>query len=312
MTKAKTKDQPALFAEGEALPRDSAVTLREGDIKKNLNERPKTPRPSPPKSQTAPKGAAVAKVEPQSVPPNMLAVIANAAANPAVDIAKMEALYRLYQETEGKQKFHDALLAIELPSIDRDGKIPVQGGKALRFASFENVHKAVMPLLRLHGFRMSFQPMPSASGEGLVVECRLIRGTYEEKCVVPISTSPASRAMNSQQAIGAAIKYASRYGMMYLLNLRSEAQEDRDTDGNDPAKFKKGGQTAEGGDPDATISGQQAKELLKAISDCGIEGTRFMEKYKIAAVHELPAKLFQEAMKACRDYKARAEAAKKN
>jgi hypothetical protein len=230
------------------------------------------------------------KVQIEPAPENMLSVIARAASDPAIDATKARELFKLYYETEAKREFHEALLAIDLPAIDRDGRIPIQGGKALKFASFENVHKAIMPLLRQHGFRMSFQPMPSANGDGLVVECKLIRGLYEEKCVVPISTAPASRAMNSQQALGAAIKYASRYGVMYLLNLRSEAPEDRDTDGTEPI---------------SNITGAQAKKLLKAIDDCGIEPTRFMEKYKITAVHELPAKMLDEAMTACADYAKR-------
>lgn len=164
-------------------------------------------------------------------PPSMTEVLAKLAANPNVDTAKMRELYDIMLKTEAKQHFHEAMLAMNLPSISRDGKIPVQGGKALRFASFENVHKAVVPILREHGFRMSFQPMPGTGGEGLVVHCKLIRGVYEEECIVPISIAPASRAMNAQQAIGAAIKYASRYGMIYLLNLLTEAPQDRDTDG---------------------------------------------------------------------------------
>jgi ERF superfamily len=226
-------------------------------------------------------------------PPNMLKVLNAAAQNPAVDPVKMRELWALYMETEAKQQFHDALIGIDFPAISRDGKIPVAGGKSLRFASFENIHRAIEPLLKKHGFRMSFQPMPGANGEGLVVECRLIRGTYEEKCIVPCSTAPASRAMNSQQAIGAAISYGKRYGMCSLLNIRSEAPEDRDIDGNDP---------------ETVITEPQVKKLVKAIEDCGIKPSRFMERYKIERMNDLPAKLFAEAIKACEDFGKRRSA----
>ena len=265
--KAKTKDEPALF-----------------------EQPPEVESPAKAKRQQ------VAKTTPAPAP-SALEMIAAAAANPNIDPAKARELFKLYYETEAKKEFHEALLAIDLPAINRDGKIPVAGGKFLRFASFENVHKAVMPLLKEHQFRMSFQPMPGPNGEGMVVECKLIRGLYEEKCVVPISIAPASRAMNSQQAIGAAIKYASRYGVMYLLNLRSEAPEDLDTDGVAPDELKK-------------ITGPQAKQLLKAIDESTIEATRFMEKYGITAAHELPAKMFDEAMKALKDYGEKAKAAR--
>ena len=297
MTKAKTKDpQPALFAEGETPPKPT-VTIREGTLKKNLNDPPKNARPPTPKSQTAPKKSEVVKFEPKAPPPNMLAVIAAAAANPDIDATKMESLYRLYQETEGKQQFHDALIGIELPSINRDGKIPVSGGKSLRFASFENVHKAVIPLLREHGFRMSFQPMPATSGEGMVVECKLIRGTYEEKCIVPISTASVSRAMNSQQAVGAAISYAKRYGLMSLLNLRSEAPEDRDVDGNDPSKMK------EIEEQDQTISAAELKKAEAAIEDCGVPLETVNTRFDIKSLKQLRKADLPNLLEACAKFK---------
>src|ERR1700681_976838 len=61
MTKAKAKEQPALF-EQEPQPRGN---IREGNVKKNTNAPPTTERPTAPKSQVAPKkpGTAVAKAE---------------------------------------------------------------------------------------------------------------------------------------------------------------------------------------------------------------------------------------------------------
>jgi len=307
MTKAKAKEQPALF-EQEQQPH---VEIREGNVKKNTNPPPTTERPPAPKSQVAPKkpGTAITQVEPQR-PMRALDALAAALAK-AQDPAKMRELFQLHQDTEGKQLFHDALLEIDFPSINRDGKIPVSGGKALRFASFENVHKAIMPLLRQHRFRMSFQPGPAPSGEGMVVTCRLIRGTYEESCMVPMSIVSASRAMNSQQAIGAAIKYASRYGMMYLLNLRSEAPEDRDTDGNLPRPSTKKGvaepQAAgdgmeDGEDGIQKINGSQEKTLLAEIAACGVKSETFLKHWQIAAVKDLPLVDFDAAVQACKTY----------
>lgn len=263
-----------------------------------LNDGAQTPEPpsTPAKRTPKQKGAEVVKFEPPQ-PKGILEIIADAAKNPEVDATKARELFQLYLDTEARQQFHDALMAIEFPSIDRDGKIPVSGGKALRFASFENVHKAVVPLLRKAGFRMSFQPMPAPSGEGMVVECKLIRGIYEEKCVVPISTAPASRAMNAQQAIGAAIKYASRYGMMYLLNLYSEAPEDRDTDGNLP------------GDP---ISAEQLGQLVKACEVVNapqdklvayLNGKRPSGHPTLEKLESLPASRFREALDTIQTYR---------
>jgi ERF superfamily len=276
MTKTKSKErEPALFGETEAM----------------APPKPQTQKPNPQKRRQD-----VVKIERLPRPTNVLDALATALKNPDVDPTKMRALYELYQETEAKQQFHDALLVIDFPSINRDGKIPVSGGKALRFASFENVHKAVMPLLKRHGFRMSFAPMPGENGQGLVVECRLIRGVYEEKCIVPISTTPASRAMNSQQAIGAAIKYASRYGVMYLLNLRSEASEDRDLDGHNPEIVID--------EKPKMITAKQLADLKDVIDDCGVPVATVCAKYEVGKLADLPSALLADALTACRNFKA--------
>jgi SAM-dependent MidA family methyltransferase len=83
-------------------------------------------------------------------------------------------------------------------------------------------------------------------------------------------TGTVTRPTASQQAIGAAIKYASRYGMMYLLNLRSDAAEDRDTDGRDPkevqeaeAKITIGRNAAEG---DIVELNEVSRAFVAAVS----------------------------------------------
>jgi ERF superfamily len=241
---------------------------------------------------------AVAKIE--APPMSLLAIIARIASDPSVDTDKMRAVIEIQRDTEAKQQFHDGLIALDedLPQINKDGKIEFRDTtkKPILFASFENLNRQIKPLLRRHGFRLNFQPDVPPSGQGVVVHCHLTKGLYRESCTVPVSVAPASPAMNAQQSVGAAISYAKRYGAIALLNIETEAPEDRDTDATAVTK---------------AITDPQAKQLLKAIDDCGIEATRFMEKYKISAVHELPAALFNEAMKACKDYGERAKGAQK-
>ena len=261
----------------------------------------------------------VAKIEPLKPPASVLEIIARIAADPNIDTDKMRAVIEIQRDTESKQQFHDAMVAMDdkLPRINKDGKIEIRGStKAILFASFENLNRQIKPILRDFGFRVNFQPDTAANGHGIVVHCHLTRGLYRESCTVPVSTSPASPAMNAQQSVGAAISYAKRYGAIALLNIETEAPQDRD---NDAATDKKRIRPSAGAsaapaeannplEPDAKINGSQAKELLKVIEDCGIEGTRFMEKYKITAAHELPVRLFDEAIKSCKDYAARVKA----
>jgi hypothetical protein len=276
-------------------------------------------KPIAPKTQ--PKNA-VAKIAPVKPPVSVMSGLAELLKNPDLDPAKARELYELYMLTEAKQQFHDAMVVMDeqLPRINKDGKIDFRDTtkKPILFASFENLNRQIKPIIRGYGFRLNFQPDTAPAGQGLVVHCHLTRGLYRESCTVPCPTTSASPAMNAQQAVGAAISYGKRYGTIALLNIETEAPQDRDTDAVVEKKNLRpaAGAAAEPknnapADPNATITGAQAKELLKAINDSGIEATRFMGKYEINAVHELKADRFQEAMTALKDYgEAAAKAAK--
>lgn len=287
--KTKTKEQPALFEEGAPPPEN---------IKKSLDEPPKSARsPAPPKSHAKNQ---VAKFEP---PKSVLRIIAEAAANPAIDVAKMQALIEIQRDTEAKEQFHSAMLAVDadLPRITKDGKIEMKSGKALRFASFENINKIVKPILRSHGLRLTFQPDVNPSGVGIIVHCHLTKGLYRESCTVPVPTTSASPAMNAQQGVGNAISYAKRYGTIALLNIETEAPEDRDLDGNDPAKAKEIEQR------DAAISAADLKKVKAAIDDCKVPLTTVLIKYQIDGIEELRAINVKDVLAACAKYKAESE-----
>ena len=241
-------------------------------------------KPIAPKTQ--PKNA-VAKIAPVKPPVSVMSGLAELLKNPDLDPAKARELYELYMLTEAKQQFHDAMVVMDeqLPRINKDGKIDFRDTtkKPILFASFENLNRQIKPIIRGYGFRLNFQPDTAPAGQGLVVHCHL-----------------------------------TRYGTIALLNIETEAPQDRDTDAVVEKKNLRpaAGAAAEPknnapADPNATITGAQAKELLKAINDSGIEATRFMGKYEINAVHELKADRFQEAMTALKDYgEAAAKAAK--
>src|SRR5271168_5095495 len=102
--KAKLKDQPDL--------------LSASSVETKAETPPATKETKPRKSQ------AVAKVErlpPPATPANMLAIIANAAANKDVDVEKMRALLDMQREimTEAARiAFTEDFIAMELPSVN--------------------------------------------------------------------------------------------------------------------------------------------------------------------------------------------------
>lgn len=233
-------------------------------------------------------------------PTNMLAIIANAAANPQVDVGKMRELLTMQREImaeEARIAFTQAFVDMELPSIGRDGKIDEgitksgKQGKKTRYATFESINATITPLLKQNGFSLWFEPDIGLEGR-VVLRGHLdhVRG-HGKTCSLSLPLETQNK--NNLQGAGSSISYMKRYATMALLNIQSHAPEDLDIDGS-----------AE--DASETINGSQAKKLIAAIDECGIEATRFMDKYKIKAVHELPTGLFDEAMKACKDYGERA------
>jgi ERF superfamily len=248
--------------------------------------------PAPKRRVGRPKKVKPANLPVVQAPPTVTEIIARLAANPSVDVGKMRELLEFQREAEAKQEFHDAMLRMELPSISRDNKIQMKGG-ALRFASFENVHDAVMPILRQHGFRMSFQEYPVDGLPGYVdVHCLLIRGSLAEKSVVRMPVTPASPAMNAQQAHGAAVTYASRYGLMKLLNLNSHAPGDRDTNAAVPV---------------AKITSEQVIHARKILSEASVPDELVTKRFGVTCdtLSDLPAVDFDVFLKACAAYSVR-------
>ena len=93
----------------------------------------------------------------------MIQVIERAANNPDVDIDKMERLLNMQERIMNRQaetEFNAALsqMQTDLPEISESGKILNKHGNVQsKYALFEDINKAVKPILQQHGFAMSFR-----------------------------------------------------------------------------------------------------------------------------------------------------------
>lgn len=309
MTKAKTKERAA----------DAPVLFGDAEIKI-----PKVPaEPPAPKPPAKPARNSVVKFAPPPPPEDGtddLIILARAAANPKVDPAKMQALREIMKDIRQERReeaFTRDFIALqaELPEIDKDGRIVIDPKETARnqkrqvtpFSTFENIHRVSMPILRRHNFSMWHEVQPGAGGVGVVVHSFLKHtGGHQTTSAIPLVLDTTG-SKNNNQGAGSSISYGKRYNTIALLNIISKAPDDRDLDGAAP---KPKGDAESVANPNATINGSQAKTLLEAINECGVEATVFMDKYGIKAVHELPLRFFDEAMKSCRDYAARVKASK--
>ena len=178
---------------------------------------------------------AVQKIEPQPsaiVPINdhaaMMATITRAAADPNVDIEKMERLWAMKERMDARAAevaYADAFAAmqLELPAIAERGKAEVNGSVRYTFAKWEDINTAIKPVLAKHGFALSFRTDFSAgitvSG---VLQHRL--GHREETAITLPSDKSGSK--NDVQAVASAVSYGKRYTAAALLNLTSHGEDD--------------------------------------------------------------------------------------
>ena len=189
----------------------------------------------------------------------MLQVIANAAADKSVDVNKMQALLQMRAELqahEAARAFYSAFARMqgELPSISKDGKIKDKIGRVQStFAYWEDINKAITPILKAHGFVLMFQTKES---DGTV----FIRGTlahesgHKETSEIRLPADEGG-AKNAVQALGSSVSYGKRYMACALLNINTHGEDD---DGN-------GGHQEESA---------KLKELLAALNEAAKGGMK--------------------------------------
>jgi hypothetical protein len=273
-------------------------------------------------------GTNVAKFKPR--PTNLLVAFAQAASDPACNPEKMKALSDMVDKMKAEEAevaFTEAYIDMqeELPSISATGRIEIAAkvgsrGQSTPYAKYDEIMRVIKPILKKYKFALMVVSEPNPSGVGVIVRGTLSRvhetqygkATHVKQTIIAVPLEN-SGSKNNVQGIGSSLSYAKRYGCIQLLNIISHAEIDDDRDGHGP-KPKKGAaaETVEPeADPNAKITGAQAKELLTAINECGVGPATFLQKYEIDAVHELPARLFLEAKKACADFGARAKKLKR-
>lgn len=310
------KDVTPKKAKSEAPPIIEGMTRKGGRNQgpSKIKKRPATPAPITPKS----KAVAVhqPKADPPQPPKNVLQIIAEAASNPAVNPENMRALLDMQKEIvaeERKQTFDAAFIALQadLPVINKDGKIEIRkpDGKLVQstpYATFETIMDVVQPLLTKHGFGLSFET--KAAGDKLLVIGHLIGHGHERHTEFPLPAE-ASGSKNNVQGWGSTEKYGMRYATIALLNIRSRALQDADTDGF-PGDFQraKGGGLAEARDAPETLTAKEASDLRDLMDTCGVETPMLCGHFGIAKVADLPRELLPTARKNCEDYHANRKA----
>lgn len=189
---------------------------------------------------TQPQPAPAYRQEPMTGDP-FLMMIERAARDPAVDIDKMERLFRMKLDMEArvaKASYLSALAEMQpkLPVITKHGVISKnekdeRGNKTGRqeamtkYARWEDVVEGITPVLAEHGFSLSFrvaQPTPDrVAVSGVLGHCG--GHTEETTLSLPIDTSGAK---NNVQGWGSSVSYGKRYTSFALLNISARGEDD--------------------------------------------------------------------------------------
>lgn len=226
---------------------------------------------------------------------SILGAIMQAASNPAIDADKVERLMAMYRQIvadEAKRAYLAAFpdMQAELPVINQLGQIEIKekGGtkviQSTRYAKWEDINEAIQPVLRAHGFGLSFRLGVAADGKQNVTAVVSHReGHQEETTITLMHDSTGSK--NSVQAVGSTISYGQRYTARALLNFQSRAREDRDDDGRSA-------------DGEETVSDQQADELRALIKQHGRNEERFLVFVGVKRLEDIPENRFYDARRA--------------
>ena len=220
-------------------------------------------------------------------PGALLSAIVQLAKDPAVDVAKLEALLGMQARMEGRQaeaEFNRAFHAMEpnLPRVKKNGHVEYKKGdkveKAFKFARWEDVDAGIRPILREHGFSLAFDTAPrQGDGGGLVVTGTLLHTAGHSRSSSIALALDSSGGKNNIQGIGSTFSYGARYVTRMLLNI---VTEDDDDDG------VRGGVVF--------LSPEESAELLALVTETNTQEGRFLAVMcsDVRSIEEVEAKDF--------------------
>jgi hypothetical protein len=149
--------------------------------------------------------------------------LTNPDVNPEKAIAMADLMWRM-EDRERESEFNRAKIAAirDMPAIYKRG---TNTHTSTRYAKFEDLHRAVMPVLARHGLTIDFrignegrditvQPLLRHEN-GFVEEGGIMRGPADE-----------GKGRSAIQAVGSASSYLKRYTMRAMLNIIEDGEDD--------------------------------------------------------------------------------------
>jgi len=234
---------------------------------------------------TKPENMAPAVLDGQ--PGSLLAAIVAMARDPSVDVTKLSAILQMQERMEERQaaaEFNRAFAAMEplLPRVKKNGTVEYKGAKAFNFARWEDIDAVIRPIMREHGFSLSFDTAPRTSeGGGLIVTGTLLHiSGHSKSASIPLALD-ASGGKNNLQGGGSTFSYGKRYCTTMLLNLTFEGEDD---DG------QRGGTVY--------INDEQLAKIIDLIKETKADTVAFLRFLGVDALTDIEVKNYPSAVNA--------------
>jgi hypothetical protein len=225
---------------------------------------------------------------------SLLAVIERAAANPDVDVDKMERLMnmaRTVKADQAKAAFNGALARVQSHTtrVSRDATNPQTRSQ---YATYAALDRALRPLYTEEGFAVSFDTGKDAAPETVEVLGYLSHRdghTHTYRVLMPADGKGAKGGdvMTKTHAAGAAMSYGMRYLLKLMFNV-AVGEDDRD------------GNTA----PVETIGPGQEANLVALLDETkgdeslAVVKARFLKWAKVDSLDQIGVAAYSDCVKA--------------
>lgn len=220
----------------------------------------------------------------------MMAIIAAAASDKTVDTTKMMALLDMQERIMNKQaeidfsaamaRLSGKLTAVKIERTRGVGYKNKQTGaveEAFKYASYEDIDRAIRPLLAEEGFSMSFtsEARQGDGGGAVIVGTLSHQGGHSRNASLPLPLDNSGGKTNIQ-GMGSTISYGKRYTLGMLLNIVTCEDDD-------------------GADNDF-VSNEQAVEIDLLITEVKADKARFLKFIGADEVQKIKAKDYEKAV----------------
>lgn len=173
-------------------------------------------------------------------PATMLDIIRRAAADPNIDVDKMERLLAMQERVlmrNAEAEFNAAMSLAqgEMPRVQRDAKNPSTNSTYTRL---ETLNKEAVPIYTKHGFSLSFGTADCPVPGYFRITCIVSRGGYSRpyQCDLPLDDTGAkgNQSKTKMHGAGSTFSYGRRYLTLLIFNISLTNEDDDGNQGQRP------------------------------------------------------------------------------